>query len=188
MVGGIVPPGGRGGAPAPRCAAGVHTARRRGVAVIERMMDVIDERAAVSSPEEPRDRQDLEAGAEGGRVGNGVTGRRQCGVGAGLAAALERGTSAFRVHRVSAHTGSGWDLSWTKSRHGRIKAPGARRRRRAGAKGPFFGRRVAVPLGRRGLAALTEHGSDQDRFAREAGGFDDAVAFFPTRYRGWLCD
>jgi LAO/AO transport system kinase len=153
-------------------------------------------------------KQDLEVGGGAGNAGaaagmagsRSATGSGQSGSGhrsggrlasggsAGLAAALGRGPRPLAIHRVSAHTGSGLERLVTEVASmmavdsGRAGAP------LDGREGYFFGRWVQGEFGRRGLAALGERGLEPDRFVREAGGYDAAVAAFPSRHRCWLCD
>ncbi|HKE15940.1 MAG TPA: hypothetical protein VKB80_13780 [Kofleriaceae bacterium] len=104
-----------------------------------------------------------------------------------LAAALERDGRPMVVHGVSAHTGSGLEplaaeVASLLDGDGGSGAP------LDGREGTFFGRWVRAEYGRHGLAALGARGLDPERFAREAGGYDAAVAAFPSSYHRWLCD
>ena len=102
-----------------------------------------------------------------------------------LAAALERDGRPMVVHGVSAHTGSGLEplaaeVASLLDGDGGSGAP------LDGREGYFFGRWVRAEFGRHGLAALGARGLDPERFAREAGGYDAAVAAFPSSHRRWL--
>jgi LAO/AO transport system kinase len=106
-----------------------------------------------------------------------------------LAAALERGRRPLPVHRVSVHTGSGLDRLVANvsdllagDRKERVGAP------LDGREGVFFARWVLGEFGRHGIASLRARGLDPVRFVRESGGYDGAVAAFPSSYRCWLCD
>ncbi len=146
-------------------------------------------------------KQDLEAGAAGTRSETGLdpaagpaadpaddaptTGA------AALAAALAASGRPIGVHGVSAHTGSG--LGPLLAELGSMLDEGDRGGETPGGpldgrEGYFFGRWVLAEFGRHGLAALGARGLDPDRFAQEAGGFDEAVAAFSSSYRRWLAD
>jgi LAO/AO transport system kinase len=143
-------------------------------------------------------KQDLEPGWEAGAAaragaeptaGGGGAGAALPGGGSAvLAAALERAPRAIRVHRVSAHTGSGLEpllaevWSVVSQGGGGEEAPLERR------EAFFFGRWVQSEYGRSGLTALADRGIDLDRFVRDAGGYDGAQAAFPASYRRWLRD
>ena len=110
---------------------------------------------------------------------------------AALAAALAASGRPIGVHGVSAHTGSG--LGPLLAELASILDDGDRGGETPGGpldgrEGYFFGRWVLAEFGRHGLAALAANGLDPDRFAREAGGFDAAVAAFSSSYRRWLAD
>ena len=110
---------------------------------------------------------------------------------AALAAALAASGRPIGVHGVSAHTGSG--LGPLLGELASVLDDGDRGGETPGGpldgkEGYFFGRWVLAEFGRHGLAALGANGLDPDRFAREAGGFDAAVAAFSTSYRRWLAD
>ena len=110
---------------------------------------------------------------------------------AALAAALAASGRPIGVHGVSAHTGSG--LGPLLAELASILDEGDRGGETPGGpldgrEGYFFGRWVLAEFGRHGLAALAASGLDPDRFAREAGGFDAAVAAFSSSYRRWLAD
>jgi LAO/AO transport system kinase len=110
---------------------------------------------------------------------------------AALAAALAACGRPIGVHGVSAHTGSG--LGPLLGELAAILDDGDRGGETPGGpldgrEGHFFGRWVLAEFGRHGLAALAARGLDPDRFAREAGGFDAAVAAFSSSYRRWLAD
>jgi LAO/AO transport system kinase len=120
-------------------------------------------------------KQDLELSGPGGS--------------ARLASALERGPRAVSVHRVSVHTGSGLDRLVGEiadllagDRNDGKGAP------LDGREGVFFARWVLGEFGRQGIASLAARGLDPDQFVRDAGGYDGAVAAFPSSYRCWLCD
>jgi LAO/AO transport system kinase len=110
---------------------------------------------------------------------------------AALAAALAASGRPIGVHGVSAHTGSGLgplvdELASMRDDGDRGgETPGGSL---DGREGYFFGRWVLAEFGRHGVAALAARGLDPDRFTREAGGFDAAVAAFSTSYRRWLAD
>jgi LAO/AO transport system kinase len=123
-------------------------------------------------------KQDLAAGAG---AGPGSTGA------AVLEAALDRAGRPMVVHGVSAHTGAGLEPLVAEVAS-LLDGDGSTGAALDGREGYFFGRWVQAEFGRQGREALGARGLDPDRYTREAGGFDAAVAAFSSSYRRWLCD
>jgi LAO/AO transport system kinase len=143
------------------------------------IMEVPD--AVVLSKQDLADAGSRSTGSAGGSAASGA------GTGA-LAAALDRASRPVAVHGVSAHTGSGLDRLVAEVASA-LDTDGSEQGAPLDAReGYFFGRWVVAEFGRHGLAALSARGLDPDGFAREAGGFDAAVAAFAARYRCGLCD